>query len=178
MTKPSMSPTVSTTLPTGLSTAQAAQGLIQYGANELAQPRPHLLLALLGKFWSPVPWMLELAIVLQLLLGKRDEALVIALLLCMNALLGFLQEGRANAALALLQQRLNIQARVMRDGRWQSLTARELVPGDRVHVRMGDIVPADLQLVDGDIELDQSSLTGESLPVEAKAGAAAFQDRW
>ncbi|HEX8978629.1 MAG TPA: plasma-membrane proton-efflux P-type ATPase [Parasulfuritortus sp.] len=158
----------------GLTTAEAAQRLVRYGPNEVAEEKPHPLLVLLRKFWSPVPWMLEATILLQLALGKTDEATVIAVLLVVNAVLGFIEEGRAGKALALLRQRLHIQARVLRDGRWQRLPARELVPGDLVHVRMGDIVPADLRLAEGQAQFDQSSLTGESLPVEAGPGADAW----
>ena len=158
----------------GLSTAEAAQRLRQQGANEVAEEKSHPLGALLRKFWSPVPWMLEVTVVLQLVLGKPVEAAVIAALLVVNAVLSFLQEGRANQALALLRQRLNIQARVLRDGRWQLVPARELVVGDAVHLRMGDIVPADLHLVEGQIQIDQSSLTGESMPVDAASGAEVY----
>jgi H+-transporting ATPase len=158
----------------GLSAGEAAARLAQYGPNEVREEKPHPLLALLKKFWSPVPWMLEITVILQLVLGKKDEAAVIAVLLVFNAAMGFLQEGRAGKALNLLRQRLNIQARVLRDGRWQAATARELVPGDAVHVRMGDVIPADLHLAEGQLQLDQSSLTGESLPTEAGAGADAW----
>ncbi len=158
----------------GLNTAEAARRLIQSGPNEVAEEKPHPLLALLRKFWSPVPWMLEITIVLQLVLGKPGEAAVIAVLLGVNAVLGYLQEGRASKALALLRQRLDIRARVLRDGRWQLVPARNLVPGDAVHVRMGDLVPADLRLIEGQIQIDPSSLTGESLPVEAGPGADVF----
>jgi len=162
------------TTPQGLSAAEAERRLAQFGLNEVAEEKPHPLLALLRKFWSPVPWMLEATIVLQLVLGKPDEAAVIAVLLVVNAVLGYLQEGRANKALALLRQRLDIQARVLRDGRWQRVPACNLVPGDAVHVRMGDLVPADLRLAEGQVQLDQSSLTGESLPAEAGPGSDAY----
>lgn len=158
----------------GLSTAEAAQRLQQQGANEVVEEAFHPLAVLLRKFWSPVSLMLELTVVLQLVLGKPDEAVVIAALLVINALLSFLQEGRANKALALLRQRLNIQARVLRDGHWKLVPARELVVGDAVHLRMGDIVPADLYLVKGQIQIDQSSLTGESMPVDAASGADVY----
>lgn len=161
-------------LPPGLSTAEAARRQAQYGPNEVAEQKNHPLLALLGKFWAPVPWMLEVTIVLELALGKTVEAAVIAVLLVVNAVLSFLQEGRANRALALLRRRLDILARVRRDGHWQRVAARDLVPGDVVHVRMGDLVPADLHLLQGQVQLDQSSLTGESLPVEAGPGTEAY----
>jgi len=170
----SVDPTDTACSPRGLTSAEAVLRRQKEGINELPPETSHPLRKLLEKFWAPVPWMLEITIALQLFLGKRDEAGVIALLLCVNAVMGLLQEGRANKALALLRKRLDIQARVMRDGHWQRLPARELVPGDCVHVRMGDIVPADVRLTAGQIQLDQSSLTGESLPVEAAVGGQAY----
>jgi H+-transporting ATPase len=158
----------------GLSAAEAMRRLAQHGPNEVAEDKPHPLLTLLRKFWSPVPWMLEATIVLQLVIGKPDEAAVIAVLLLVNAVMGYIQEGRASKALAMLRQRLDIQARVLRDGHWQRVPARELVPGDAVHVRMGDLIPADLRLSEGRVQIDQSTLTGESLPVEAAPGVDAW----
>jgi H+-transporting ATPase len=160
--------------PPGLTTAEAAQRSAQYGPNEVAEAKRHPVAAFVRKLWAPVPWMLEATVVLQLVLGKTDEAAIIAALLVFNAVVSFLQEGRANKALALLRKRLNVQARVLRDGRWQLLPARELVPGDVVHLRMGDLAPADVALVDGQVLLDQSTLTGESLPVEAAPGGVAY----
>ncbi len=158
----------------GLTAQEAAARLAQYGPNTVEEEHPHLALALLQKFWAPVPWMLEATIVLQFLLGKRDEAAVIAVLLIFNALLSFVQENRANRALALLKSRLATQARVLRDDNWQLVAAKALVPGDIVHLRMGDLAPADIRLLDGNLLLDQSALTGESLPTEAEAGASAY----
>ena len=158
----------------GLTSAEAADRLLAAGANEVAAEKIHPWRDFLTKFWAPVPWMLEAVIALQLVLGKQGEAVVIAVLLVVNAVLGFLQEGRANRALALLRTRLNVQARVLRDGQWQLKPARELVPGDFVHVRMGDLIPADLRLTEGELQIDQSSLTGESLPIEARLGADVF----
>ena len=158
----------------GLTAVEARQRLRQYGLNAVAEERVHPWRLFLRKFWAPVPWMLEAVIALQLLLGKADEAAVIAILLVANALLSFIQEHQANAALALLGGRLAVQARVLRDDRWQLVPAQELVPGDAVHLRMGDLAPADIRLTEGQVLLDQSALTGESLPVEAGAGAAAY----
>ena len=126
------------------------------------------------KLWAPVPWMLEATVVLELVLGKRVEAGVIGLLLLMNALLSLMQERKAEGALALLRKRLPVKARVRRDGEWKLIDAREVVPGDGLYLRMGDLVPADVRMVGGEISLDQSALTGESLPVEAGVGAAAY----
>src|SRR5574340_584828 len=158
----------------GLTSGEAAARLTQYGPNAVAEERPHPWLVLLRKFWAPVPWMLEAAIALQLALGKFDEAAIITALLLFNSVLSFLQESRANNALALLKSRLEILARVLRDGHWQLVPAQELVPGDVVHLRMGDLAPADIRLLEGEVLLDQSALTGESLPVEAGAGKPAY----
>ena len=158
----------------GLTGAEAGARLRQYGPNSVAEARTHPWRLLLTKFWAPVPWMLEATVALQLALGKADEAIVIAMLLVLNALLGFFQEQRANQALALLKQRLSVTARVLRDGRWQTISAELLVPGDVVHLRLGDLTPADVRLTDGNVLLDQSALTGESLPVEAGIGATAY----
>jgi H+-transporting ATPase len=132
------------------------------------------LLGLLKKFWAPVPWMLEVTILLELYLGKNVESIVIGTLLVFNAILSFSQESRARNALALLRQKLTVQTRTRRDGRWQLVPARELVPGDVIHLRIGDLVPADVILAEGAIEMDQSTLTGESAPVEAGPGRTAY----
>jgi H+-transporting ATPase len=158
----------------GLTTEQARGRLAQYGLNTVAEEKRNLFLALLRQFWAPVPWMLEATIVLELILDKRLEALIIGILLVFNAGLSLFQEKRAHDALDLLRRRLVIEARVLRDGAWRLLPAQELVPGDFVHVRMGDLVPADIRLADGAILLDQSGLTGESLPVEAEPGATVY----
>ena len=157
----------------GLSSAEARARLAQYGPNAVAEAKPRPLLALLGKFWAPVPWMLEATIALEFAMGKPVEAGVIGALLVFNALMSLTQEGRARGALELLRKRLQVNARVMRDGRWGQMPAEELVPGDLVYLRMGDLAPADIAILDGELLIDQSMLTGESLPVEAAAGKTA-----
>jgi H+-transporting ATPase len=124
----------------------------------------------LAKFWAPVPWMLEAAIILQAALHEYVQAAVIAGLLVFNAVLGFFQEGRAQATLAALKSRLALTASVQRDGGWKDIPATELVPGDRVKLSLGGVVAADVKLVEGSILLDQSMLTGESIPIEAGPG--------
>ncbi|MGC8509063.1 MAG: HAD-IC family P-type ATPase, partial [Thiomonas sp.] len=158
----------------GLSRVEAHHRLLQYGPNAIAEKTVPLWRQLAGKFWAPVPWMLEAVIVLQLTLGRGLESVVIAALLVFNALVALRQEQRAKDALALLRQRLHVQARVLRDGSWRSVAAEQIVPGDIVHVRAGDLVPADLMLFDGTVALDQAALTGESLPVSAEAGKQAY----
>jgi H+-transporting ATPase len=161
-------------IPGGLTTQEAERLLAQYGRNAVAEPRPSPLRDFAGKFWAPVPWMLEAAVVLEILLRKNIEAGVIAGLLVFNAGLSFLQEKQAQQALALLRQRLTIQVRVKRDGAWQRLPAENLVPGDLVHLRVGDLVPADAQVASGDILVDHSAVTGESTPSDAETGATVF----
>ena len=158
----------------GLSTEEARRRLLEYGANAVTEEKPHLILALLHKFWAPVPWMLEATIVLELLLGKFLEGTVIGALLVLNALLSLFQETRARSALELLQKRLAVQARVLRDGVWNLIRAEELVPGDFVHLRMGDLVPADIGISVGEVLIDQSALTGESVPIEVNQGKTAY----
>ncbi|WP_240097740.1 plasma-membrane proton-efflux P-type ATPase [Thermomonas flagellata] len=158
----------------GLSAAEAAARLARDGANAIVEQTVPAWRQLLARFWGPVPWMLEAVIVLQLVLGRRLEAGVIAVLLVFNAVVAFLQQRRARDALALLKRQLQVRARVRRDGQWQEIAAAQLVAGDLIHLRAGDIVPADVALVDGVVALDQAALTGESLPVEASAGASAY----
>ncbi|MDE2151372.1 MAG: HAD-IC family P-type ATPase [Betaproteobacteria bacterium] len=158
----------------GLDSAEARQRALRYGPNAVEPARSAWWRQLLGKLWGPVPWMLEAVVVLQLLLHRGQEALVIAFLLGFNALVAYAQERRASDALALLRRRLQVMARVLRDGSWSRLPAAQLVPGDLVHLRAGDIVPADLMLFDGGVALDQSALTGESLAVDAAPGQPAY----
>jgi H+-transporting ATPase len=160
--------------PPGLSSAEAARRLAESGSNEVAADEEHSARRLLRHFWSPVPWMLEATIVLQLVAGERLEAAMVAVLLLINVAMGIVQEGRANATLALLRQRLAPRARVRRDGTWQDVPASGLVSGDVVQLTLGAIVPADVCLTSGSILLDQSMLTGESIAVEQTAGALAY----
>jgi len=153
----------------GLTSNEAKARLAHYGYNEVSEAKPHALLTLLRKFWAPVPWMLEATIALTLLTARYLDAAIIGCLLVFNIIISFLQEGRAEQTLALLRERLATSARVLRDGQWQQVAARELVPDDVIHVRMGDIIPADITIHEGALIVDQSALTGESVPVE-KAG--------
>jgi H+-transporting ATPase len=158
----------------GLTSEEAERRLREYGPNATPEEEVRAWRRLLGKLWAPVPWMLETAIVLQLTLGERVEAAVIAVLLLFNATLGFLQEGRAQNTLRALKSRLALTASVRRDGGWTVLPAERLVPGDLIKLSLGGIVPADAHLLEGEVLLDQSMLTGESLPVEAGAGRTVY----
>jgi H+-transporting ATPase len=156
--------------PTGLTSDEARRRIEKFGPNAIPDTALHPLRRALTKFWAPVPWMLEAAIVLEIVLGKYVEAAIIAVLLAFNAALGFLQEGRAQATLAALKSRLALNASVCRDNAWATVPAAGLVPGDTVKLSLGAVVAADVRLTDGSVLLDQSMLTGESVPIEAGAG--------
>jgi H+-transporting ATPase len=154
----------------GLSSQEAERLLAEYGPNEIVERRRSVLLELASRFWGPIPWMIEAALILTGVTERWTDFGIIGVLLAMNGLVGFWEEHQAGNAIAALKQRLAVQARVRRDGRWQTLEARLLVPGDLVHVAIGQIVPADGRVVTGEPEVDQSALTGESLPVGKSPG--------
>jgi H+-transporting ATPase len=161
-------------LPNGLTSDDARQRLDKFGPNAIPDTTLHPLRLALEKFWAPVPWMLEAAIVLELTLGRYVEAAIIAGLLVFNAALGLFQESRAQATLAALKSRLALNASVRRDGAWKTVPAVELVPGDVVKLSLGAVVAADVHLTGGEVLLDQSMLTGESVPIEAGAGMQTY----
>jgi H+-transporting ATPase len=161
-------------LPSGLTSEEVRRRLAKFGPNAVPDTSMHPFRMAVEKFWAPVPWMLEAAIVLQLMLGKYVEAAIIAGLLVFNAVLGLFQESRAQATLAALKSRLALNASVRRDGAWKTVPAVELVPGDVVKLSLGGVVAADVQLTGGEILLDQSMLTGESVPIEAGAGVQTY----
>lgn len=158
----------------GLTSDEALRRLEQFGPNTTPDTSMHPFRIALEKFWAPVPWMLEAAIVLEITLGKFVEASIIAALLVFNAVLGLFQESRAQATLAALKSRLALTASVRRDGIWKTVPAAELVPGDVVKLSLGRVVAADARLIGGEVLLDQSMLTGESVPIEAGADAQTF----
>jgi len=161
--------------PKGLGQVEAAKRLTQYGPNELTEKKTNALLKFLGYFWGPIPWMIEAAVILSALVRHWSDFFIILALLCSNAVVAFWEEHQAGNAIAALKATLAIKARVKRDGKWVNPAARELVPGDAIRLRLGDIVPADARLLDGDeLSVDQSALTGESLPATRKSGDAVF----
>ncbi len=151
-----------TNLETGLNNQEVQERIATYGHNEVPEKKVSFLSRLGKRFWGIVPWMLEATAIITLILGKYPQALVIVFLLLFNAGMSLWREGRAKAAMTKLKQRLRIQSRVKRDGKWSTIPARELVPGDIVRLRIGDLLPADVKIVDGSLGLDQSVLTGES----------------
>jgi H+-transporting ATPase len=160
---------------TGLSSGEVMDLRKRYGLNDIPEEKKHPLIRFLSYFWGPIPWMIETAAILSAIITHWDDFAIILLLLMINAVVGFFQERKAEDAIELLKKRLAPNARVLRDGTWREIPARELVPGDIVHIRLGDIVPADATLGNGRyLLLDESALTGESLPVEKKQGDTVY----
>jgi H+-transporting ATPase len=161
--------------PDGLTQAEAQKRLAQYGPNEIEEKKTNPFLKFLTYFWGPIPWMIEAAVILSAVARHWPDFGIILLLLVANAVVGFWEEHAAGNAIEALKAKLAVKARVIRDGKWGNPAARELVPGDVIRMRLGDIVPADARLLDGDpMSVDQSALTGESLPAERKPGDAVF----
>jgi len=159
----------------GITEAEAEKRLQQYGANELEEKKTNEFLKFLTYFWGPIPWMIEAAVILSAVAGHWPDFGIILVLLVSNAVVGFWEEHQAGNAIAALKAKLAIKATVKRGGKWITQPARNLVPGDVIRVRLGDIVPADARLLNGDsVEVDQSALTGESLPVTCNSGDAIF----
>jgi H+-transporting ATPase len=161
--------------PDGLTQVEAQKRLTQYGPNEIAEKKTNEILKFLSYFWGPIPWMIEAAVILSAAARHWPDFGIILILLLANAMVGFWEEHQAGNAVAALKATLAIKARVKRDGKWVNPAASELVPGDAIRLRLGDIVPADARLLDGDeISVDQSALTGESMPATRKSGDAVF----
>ena len=149
----------------GLSKAEAGQRLERFGANEITEKTTSPIIKFLGYLWGPIPWMIEAAAILSLVVHHWVDLGIIITLLLFNAAVGFWQEYQAGNAVAALKKKLALKSRVLRDDAWQPLNARELVPGDIIRLRAGEIIPADAKLINGDyLSVDQSALTGESLP--------------
>jgi H+-transporting ATPase len=161
--------------PDGLSQAEAEKRMAQYGPNAIAEKKGSVLLKLLRYFWGPIPWMIEAAVILSAVARHWPDFGIILVLLLANAGVGFWEERQAGDAIEALKAKLAIKSRVKRGGKWVTPPARDLVPGDVIRLRLGDIVPADARLLKGDdLSVDQSALTGESLPATRKSGDAIF----
>jgi H+-transporting ATPase len=161
--------------PNGLTQAEAEKRLAKDGPNELAEKKTNAFLKFLTYFWGPIPWLIEVAVILSGVVKHWPDFFIILVLLMSNAVVGFWEERAAGNAIAALKAKLATKTRVKRDGKWVTPPARELVPGDVIQLRLGDIVPADARLLDGDpMSVDQSALTGESLPATRNPGDAVF----
>jgi H+-transporting ATPase len=159
----------------GLSADDVHQRLQKYGRNALAEKKVSPILQFLSYFWGPIPWMIEVALVLSAIVKHWADLIIILVLLVFNAVIGFWQEHQASNAVEALKKQLALKARVKRDSQWTEVDAVDLVPGDIIRLRLGDIIPADVKLAEGDyLSVDQSALTGESLPVNKKPGDIAY----
>ena len=161
--------------PNGLTQAEAEKRLAQYGPNEIVEKKTNPLLKFLSYFWGPIPWMIEVAVILSGVVRHWPDFFIILALLLANGFIGFWEERKAGNAIAALRAKLATTARVRRNGKWITSPARDLVPGDTIRIRLGDVIPADARLLDGDpVEVDESALTGESLPATRAPGEAVF----
>ena len=161
--------------PDGLSEAEAKKRLTQYGPNEITEKKDNPFLKFLTYFWGPIPWMIEGAVILSGAVRHWLDFGIILFLLVSNAVVAFWEEHQAGNEIAALRAKLATKARALRDGKWATPKVSELVPGDVIRLRLGDIVPADARLLAGDpVQVDQSALTGESLPATRKPGEAVF----
>ena len=166
---------LSTDLATGLSTPEAEKRLEEFGPNALEEKKVSVFQRLVQHFWGPIPWMIEAAAILSLILRDWSDFVIITAMLLVNAGVSYWQEAKAQDAIEVLKQKLAPVARVLRDGVWKTIAAKELVPGDVIALKIGDVTPADVKLASGDyLSTDESALTGESLPVDKKVGDPAY----
>ena len=159
---------------TGLNDADVQAKRKQYGYNEILEKQVGPVMGTLKRMWGPIPWLLEAAMIFELIMGKGVQAAVVFLLLVFSAVIGEIQEKRTKKAIGYLRQQLQISVRTLRNGTWQTIPSRELVPGDIVHVRVGDIVPADIEIINSNASVNESALTGESINVTKEAGETIF----
>jgi H+-transporting ATPase len=158
----------------GLNDADIQANRKQFGYNEIPEKHVGPFVGTLKRMWGPIPWLLEAAMLFELFLGKIPQSIVVFLLLVFSAVIGEIQEKRAKKAIGYLHQQLQISVRALRNGIWQTLLSRELVPGDIVHVKVGDIVPADVEIINGNVSVNESALTGESIDVTKQPGETIF----
>jgi H+-transporting ATPase len=158
----------------GLNESEVENNRKKYGYNEVPENKRNVLLKFLSRFWGLTAWMLEVIIILSWFLHKYSDAYIVLGLLLFNAVVGFVQENNAANAVEALRKKLQINVKLLRDGTWKTLPARELVPGDIIRIRVGDFVPADIKISNGEISIDQSALTGESLEIEKKTGEVIY----
>jgi H+-transporting ATPase len=154
----------------GLNETEVQNRIKEFGFNEIIPKEKSKLEDFLSRFWGPIPWLLEIAALLSCMVGEVFDGLLIFILLLMNTVIGFVEEQKSHKALELLKKKMKIKAQVLRDGKWVTKESRDLVPGDVILVGLGDLVPADVKIISGNVSADQSALSGESLPVNLKEG--------
>ncbi|UKL13366.1 HAD-IC family P-type ATPase [Dissulfurimicrobium hydrothermale] len=152
----------------GLTDNEATNRLNKFGYNELVEKKRNLLLEFVQRYWGPMPWLLELAMGLSFILKHYLEGIIIFILLTINAIIGHIHAQGSQKAIDLLKKKLAIKAKILRNGKWIEKDARELVPGDVIVIKLGDIIPADAKIIEGELSVDESALTGESMPVNVQ----------
>ncbi|WP_330389207.1 plasma-membrane proton-efflux P-type ATPase [Parasporobacterium paucivorans] len=162
------------TTPAGLSSEEAEQRIKTFGYNEIKEPKRNPFLGFFKRYWGPMPWLLEFAIVLTVILKHYTESWIIFILLTVNAVIGYVQSQNSQKAVGLLKKKLEINAEVLRDGKGILLEAKELVPGDVIQIKLGNLVPADVYIISGDVSVDESALTGESMPKDSHLSDIVF----
>ncbi|WOC31752.1 MULTISPECIES: plasma-membrane proton-efflux P-type ATPase [Caproicibacterium] len=158
----------------GLSEAEAAERLRKFGPNEIQEAKKNPVLQFLKRYWGPMPWLLEFAMALTIFVRHYTEAILIFVLLTVNAVIGFVQSRNSQKAVALLKKQLQIKTKVLRNGQWVLRDAKDLVPGDLLNLRLGDLVPADVYVLEGEVSVDASALTGESLPQDVSPAGVVY----
>ena len=148
----------------GLSSEEASARAVKYGLNEITEMKRNAFLDFFKRYWGPMPWLLEFAIILTIILQHYVESVIIFVLLTINAVIGYFQLQNSQKAVEILKRKLKINAKVLRDGKWILLEAKDIVPGDVITIKLGDLVPADVVIISGEVSADESALTGESLP--------------
>jgi len=148
----------------GLSSEEASARAVKYGLNEITEMKRNAFLDFFKRYWGPMPWLLEFAIILTIILQHYVESVIIFVLLTINAVIGYFQLQNSQKAVEILKRKLKINAKVLRDGKWVLLEAKDIVPGDVITIKLGDLVPADVVIISGEVSADESALTGESLP--------------
>ncbi|MFA6489273.1 MAG: plasma-membrane proton-efflux P-type ATPase [Candidatus Micrarchaeia archaeon] len=158
----------------GLSAAEAGKRAAEIGYNEVTEKKTSPVLEFLSHFWGPIPWLLEFAAIACYFIGNRIDAVVLGMIVVVNGAVAYYNEHDSKKALELLKKKLSLRTRVLRGGSWSNLDARELVPGDVITIGLGDVVPADAKILEGNVSADQSALTGESLPAELAESGILF----
>ncbi len=158
----------------GLTGVEVNDRLNKFGYNKTEEKKKNPIVQFVSRFWGPMPWLLEFAMILSFFLSHEVEGIIIFALLVINAIIGFMHTRGSQKAVELLKQRLAIEAKVLRNGEWSLIESSEVVPGDIIVVKLGDIIPADAKILSGELSIDESALTGESLPVESKSSDVVY----
>jgi len=158
----------------GLSEKEASERIRRFGSNEIKEKKKNPVRQFLKRYWGPMPWLLEFAMVLTFIVSHYTEGILIFVLLTVNAVIGFVQSRNSQKAVELLKKQLQVKIKVLRDSKWVQKDAKDIVPGDVLNLRLGDLIPADVFVLEGEVSADASALTGESLPQDIHQNGVAY----